>query len=120
MSNNVDNDNDAYKKSLEEFLYQVIARENTNNNRWELLNAACTPSERAMLDAEQRRVATNCPKSSTGQTTTTTTRTSDNENIITEEDTGEKYAVLATCCSFYDPNMKPFVRRRRRSSDDDD
>lgn len=78
---------EKFRIEWEEFLYKVIVeKENKMNNRWELLNAACTESERTDLAATQRSLATTC---------------------------GDQHEENEKCCTFYDPQSKPSIVRRR-------
>jgi hypothetical protein len=77
----------------EKALYKFIAEE---ADRWVLLHAACTVSERSTFDATQRRVATECH----------------DDVIATAEE--------ETCCAIYDPQLGPYLIRHRNDDDDID
>lgn len=78
------------QEDYEKVLYNFIEEE---ADRWVLLHAACTVSERSALDTTQRRVITECHDGSA---------TGDEE----------------TCCSIYDPELRPYVPRQRHDDDD--
>jgi hypothetical protein len=74
-------------------LYKFIEEE---ADRWVLLHAACTVSERSTLDTTQRRVVTECH---------------DDDKTTGEDE---------TCCAIYDPQLGPYLIRHRHDDDDVD
>jgi hypothetical protein len=79
------------QEDYEKALYKFIKEE---ADRWVLLHAACTGSERGTLDTTTRRVVSECHDSSA---------TGDEE----------------TCCSIYDPQLRPYSPRVRHDDDED-
>jgi hypothetical protein len=79
------------QEDYEKVLYKFIKEE---ADRWVLLHAACTVSERGTLDTTKRRVVSECHDSSA---------TGDEE----------------TCCSIYDPQLQPYLPRVRHDDDED-
>jgi len=91
-------DVDQFVVEWEEFLYKVVTKENKKNpSTWVIWNAACSEAEKKELAVEQKLMAMACQPPAAAEE---------------EEQVGE-------CCSFYDPNLKPFVPRRRRDDNDD-
>jgi hypothetical protein len=79
------------QEDYEKVLYMFIKEE---ADRWVLLNVACTVSERGIFDTTKRRVVSECHDSS------------DNDD---EE----------TCCSIYDPQLRPYLPRVHHDDDED-
>ncbi len=77
-----------YEKALSKFIEEEA-------NRWVLLHAACTVSERSTLGATQRRVVSEC------------------------HDDGSATGNEETCCSIYDPQLRPYLPRVRHDDDED-
>ena len=73
-------DEEAYKKALGTFLYNIVQAEQKVSGSWVLLDAACTAPMRAVKDAQYRRVATDCPQDG------------------------------VHCCSYYDTSLQPYSR----------
>ena len=79
------------QEDYEKVLYKFIKEE---ADRWVILHAACTVSERGTLDTTKRRVVSECHDSS---------GTGDEE----------------ICCSIYDPQLRPYLPRVPRDDDED-
>jgi hypothetical protein len=75
---------DEHVQKYEEFLYEVIAS-SSEAPSWVIFNAACNDATRKSVQNDQRLIATACQEPKNDH----------------------------DCCSFYDPDMKPFVRRSR-------